>query len=603
MTFRWVDNNPFNTDLPVWTRAFASELLPGPVTPLGWDLVWAGSVVDGWRDALVKRMGFAPDEIDEASPETIGVFGGYAYLNASLLRVWAARTPALAPNHVDTAYLVEHPEMPIYVPAPWHTNAEATQGALTQWLSWVLVDQNQSELEAGHVLSAEVRATRPDLASLSDGEVVEHALSLKPLVQALSSQHLNQSLAASIGPGIVAAICDEIGLPTNATALISGLGDVESVSPAHAMWTLSRMVTDSGALSRMFDVGVPGLFERLQNAEELEVVSFLAGIDALANEVGYRCGGEWEPHGPTWETDPEMVLGVIDSLRTRPDDADPGLGFSQREAERRTLVKEIGDVAAKKPVTKEHFDAAVLATDTFVRGRERAKANVSRVIHEIRVALREVGERAAGRGDVAEPGDLNMLFVDELIYYADGGLSKVRQITDERRANHQWLAGIEPPFIIKAAPPPVEQWPMAPAVRGRPSAVREPSVAGEVLFGKPGSSGVGRGTARVVSEGAEPVRLGPGDVLVADFTPASWTPMFLGAAAVVVESAGLLSHAAIICRELGIPAVVRTPAATTRIPDGAVVEVDGVTGIVTIVQDPPPTGPAPGADLGDLNQP
>ena len=89
-------------------------------------------------------------------------------------------------------------------------------------------------------------------------------------------------------------------------------------------------------------------------------------------------------------------------------------------------------------------------------------------------------------------------------------------------------------------------------------------------------------------------------VLVADFTPASWTPMFLGAAAVVVESAGLLSHAAIICRELGIPAVVRTPAATTRIPDGAVVEVDGVTGIVTIVQDPPPAEPAPGS--GDLSQ-
>ena len=589
VTFRWIDNNPFNRDLAVWTRAFVGDMLPRPVTPLGWELVWAGAAVDGWRDAMVERMGFASDEISAEHPELIGVFGGYAYINVSLLRVWAARTPALAPNHVDTAYFLEHPEMPVYVPAPWHENTDASLEPLTKWLSWVLVDQGQSEIEAGHVLSIETRTNRPDLASMSDVELVEHALALKPLVRALASQHLNQTLAASIGPGIVAAICDEVGLPTNATPLISGLGEIESVSPVYAMWTLSRMVRASEVLSMMFDSGIEGLVQRLHSSDEVEVLSFVAGLDALASEVGFRASEEWEPHGPSWETDPELVLWSIDQLRSRTDEADPVLGFATREAARTSLLQEIGDIAAAKPVTKEHFDAAVMAVDTFVKGREQAKANVSRVIHEIRVALQELGGRAARRGDVAEPDDLQMLFVDEVAYYADGGLSKIREITDERRANYEWLRTLTPPFVLKAEPPPLAPPAAEHGTLGASSSDRRPEGPGGVLFGKPGSPGVGRGRARVVTDPREPMTLRQGEVLVAPMVTAQVSPLFVGAAAIVVESGGLLSHATIIARELGVPMVVRAALATTRIADGARIEVDGVTGVITVVEDPPAT--------------
>lgn len=85
----------------------------------------------------------------------------------------------------------------------------------------------------------------------------------------------------------------------------------------------------------------------------------------------------------------------------------------------------------------------------------------------------------------------------------------------------------------------------------------------------------------------QPLDLAAGDVLVAAFTPPVWAPLLVGAAAVVVEGGGLLSHATIISRELGVPTVVRAVGATSRIPDGATVEVDGVTGIVTVLEDEP----------------
>ena len=85
-------------------------------------------------------------------------------------------------------------------------------------------------------------------------------------------------------------------------------------------------------------------------------------------------------------------------------------------------------------------------------------------------------------------------------------------------------------------------------------------------------------SAEAVSENA----LEPGEILVAPFTDAPWTPLFIPAAGVVVETGGILSHAAIVAREYGIPAVAGIRGATALIPDGAIVTIDGTTGAVEV---------------------
>jgi phosphoenolpyruvate synthase/pyruvate phosphate dikinase len=85
---------------------------------------------------------------------------------------------------------------------------------------------------------------------------------------------------------------------------------------------------------------------------------------------------------------------------------------------------------------------------------------------------------------------------------------------------------------------------------------------------------------------ADPVALEPGEVLIAPFTDPAWTPLFVPAGAVVVNVGAVVSHAIIVSRELGMPCVVSVTDATDRIPDGAVVTVDGATGTVTVVSLP-----------------
>ena len=82
------------------------------------------------------------------------------------------------------------------------------------------------------------------------------------------------------------------------------------------------------------------------------------------------------------------------------------------------------------------------------------------------------------------------------------------------------------------------------------------------------------------------IRIEPGDILVAPATDPSWTPLFVPAAAVVVDVGALLSHSIIVSRELGIPCVPSALDASRRIPDGSIVEVDGDRGVVTLVELP-----------------
>ena len=112
---------------------------------------------------------------------------------------------------------------------------------------------------------------------------------------------------------------------------------------------------------------------------------------------------------------------------------------------------------------------------------------------------------------------------------------------------------------------------------------RDLAPAADTVTDFPGALGVVEGTVRVLTSDAQGADLRPGDVLVTTVTNVGWTPLFPRAAAVVTDIGAPLSHAAIVARELGIPAVVGTGNATTRLRTGDRVRVDGGSGTVEIL--------------------
>jgi pyruvate,water dikinase len=232
-----------------------------------------------------------------------------------------------------------------------------------------------------------------------------------------------------------------------------------------------------------------------------------------------------------------------------------------------------------KLMDKANFRKALIAAPWWARAREATRDLAIRAHNPTRRTFFEIARRAAERGGVDELRDVAMLDpLTELPDYLAGPREWHDRIA-ERVALRDRFAAVEPPFFItsQAAIPGIEQ-----LERNVPT-VGEVATPGAVLIGAPGSAGVARGRARVVLDPADPAGLEPGDVLVAPLTDPSWTPLFLPAAAVVVNVGALMSHAVIVSRELGIPCVVSVESATTRIPNGAMVEVDGVAGTVTVL--------------------
>jgi pyruvate,water dikinase len=184
------------------------------------------------------------------------------------------------------------------------------------------------------------------------------------------------------------------------------------------------------------------------------------------------------------------------------------------------------------------------------------------------VAL-EVSRRIEARTPAAGSDAAFFLRLTEVHAYLDGELTDVVPLVAARRADFaRDLARPDPPPVFVGTPPPV-------------LSVRAPD--GDALTGVAASPGCVVGTVRMLRDPTEGGALRPGEVLVAPVADVGWTPLFLMAAAVVTELGGALSHAALVAREYGVPAVVNVAGATRALATGDKVRVDGDRGLVEIV--------------------
>jgi pyruvate,water dikinase len=244
-------------------------------------------------------------------------------------------------------------------------------------------------------------------------------------------------------------------------------------------------------------------------------------------------------------------------------------------AARNRIVAEIRAQIAEDPELQATFEAGLTSARLFLGGRERAKTNVVMIIGEIRMALREFGRRLVEWGIIDLTEQVFMVSNDELDHLRHDP-EPFRNLIAQRWRHYRSLFDLEPVFVVNGRKPALNE------MTRRGSKAFAASSAGTVLRGAAGSGGVATGRARVVLDAADPVGLEPGDVLVAPQTDPSWVPLFVPAAAVVVNVGAMGSHAMIVSRELGIPCVASVADATHLIADGATVTVDGNAGTVTI---------------------
>ena len=550
MIDRWIVDTPPSARYPIFTRGNVGEVFPDPVAPLTatWGIKQCAE--PGWRDAFERFGAFDRDEFDPDNNEIIGIFGGYCYLNVSISRILGVRTPGLTAESIDFQLWGEMPGVPPYAAQATDESPAHTE-RIQQTLGWVLTTDDHPELLAEQRTLDQLRDSRPNLSELSDTELVARGRKiLDDHLRRLFAQHLFTSYCATVPVGIIQQVCEAVGRPGDMFKLLAGFGDVDSAAPSYAMWELSR-----------FKEGTAEYDE---------------GFARFLHEYGCRGPNEWELRSPTWETDPALATVAIEQMRRTPDSEAPMLHREVRAVERDKIAGEIAAMVEGDAETHGQFMAAVRAAGIFLPGRERSKTNAIKLTHEVRLCFHELGQRMVERGVVDAPNSFGMLRLEEIDDWVANPGAMTAEL-QERERNYADLETVVPPFVFEGEPPPISTW----AKRsGRPVAVAN---AGDAFQGLPGCPGVARGRARVVLDSHDPTALAPGDVLVAPITDPSWTPLFVPAAAVIVDVGAPLSHAIIVSRELGIPCVVSVTDATRRIPDGAMVEVNGDAGTVTVI--------------------
>jgi pyruvate,water dikinase len=487
-------------------------------------------------------------------------------MNASAMRLFGVRMPGMSASDADEQVMGSATDMPRYRRAKGDRSVRASL-RLTRYLLKMMRSPDLQPLAQARVDARAWLTTLPDLNDASDEQLLEWLETYPPRIGASMKRLLFFSGLAAAPRGLLDRALDRPGMPVGlANRIVGGTGDIDSAQLAQRVWALSRLVTGDERVSAAFDDGLDDIAVRTQDSP------LKPGVDGFLADHGHRGNDEYELATPAWAMDPTPVYALIDRLRRAPADRDPVAIARRLAADANEALTQAVELLPRHWRWMAQRCARVSRQGSI--GRERAKDILVLENLGARLALHELVRRAARRGGPTDVCTAFCVTASELpAFVADP--DEFADTIAERAERHRYLDERIPPEWFDGNIPDPSTW------TRRGEAEPEVPAAGSVLSGIAVSGGRASGPARVIHDPNDPRGLEPGEVLVCAITDPSWTPLFLTAAAVVCDTGAVQSHAAIVARELGIPAVLSVPA-ITAVGDGTMLHVDGDAGTVQV---------------------
>jgi phosphohistidine swiveling domain-containing protein len=351
--------------------------------------------------------------------------------------------------------------------------------------------------------------------------------------------------------------------------LLAGEGGMISAEPAVAIRAMAVSArSDAALVQTLCDGAVTDINRALQAHPVLRTQ-----VDAYLDKFGERCLEELKLESMTLHDDPMLLFRSVGRLAASQEIGDR----RQETAVRSQAEQRVRHAIRYRPLRRLLFGWLLRHARARVRDRENLRFERTRLFGRARQIVLELGRRLQEIDRLDDPRDVFYLEVNEILGFVEGtatctdlrGLAALRKAEFARYQQMDVPAGR---FETRGA---VHQGNRFRGAAPVPSA--EPS---EQRQGLGCCAGVVRGVARVITD-PRAATLHPGEILVAERTDPGWIMLFPMAAGIVVERGSLLSHSAIVARELGIPAVVSVPGVTAWLMDGDTVELDGSRGLVT----------------------
>jgi phosphohistidine swiveling domain-containing protein len=353
--------------------------------------------------------------------------------------------------------------------------------------------------------------------------------------------------------------------------LVGGEGGVVSAEPAVRVRALAALVRPDPAFAELLRTG--NVAQMITAARERP--TFLQSYQDYLVRFGDRCLEELKLESATLEDDPLPLFRAIGHFAAR----DAQVPTDHAVVARARAEARVDERLRWRPLRRLLFSWVLRHARARVRDRENLRFERTRLFGRARRLVVELGRRLHAVGVLDSPREVFYLELEELLGFVTGTTSchDLRALAQARsRAYDRY----------RSEPPPADRFPTRGWVgatnRFTPDAAKgtvAPDSGTESRQGTGCCPGIVRGPARVVRD-PRGVELPTGSILVAERTDPGWIMLFPAAAGLVVERGSLLSHSAIVARELGLPAVISIPGCTQWIQDGELIELDGTTGVV-----------------------
>jgi pyruvate,water dikinase len=548
----------------IWSNANVKDVIPGIPSVLGWNLVLVA--VPMLLFGLVEVTGYYPPP----GIEIIRRFAGRAYFELSAIQWMYYDVFGVLPAQTNRLLGGRQPEIalpPSSRTRGWQWLLRQLRGLRVALALLPLPRQLPREMARCFAVARELKAI--DRGRLSNIEL-HHLLQRVSRESApFAPRFCLASAAAGVWATVLQAFLERL-FPGRGTAMLNALSASSGgVTTAEHGYRLAQVAAaarnDSDARAYLADPDADVYGWRNLPASS----PFRAALERFLAAFGHRAIYEAEIANPRWNDDPSFLL---DEVRHRLE----GDGLPDRRAAARAVR-----TAAEAELRRRTWLLRPLVHWLLNRHRpgsglrEAAKSTIVALFEPVRLVGLEAGRRmvAAGQLDVPEQiFDLGYPDIEAFLLGEWDGQGALARSDNARARRVTWMKETPPEVIIVAADG--QRVPTAPT----PLPSRNGALAGVGV-----AAGRATGMARIIQHPREGHHLENGEVLVAPSTDPGWTPLFLRASAIVMETGGYLSHGAIVAREYGIPAVVNIPGLLERVRDGQRLHVDGDAGTVTII--------------------
>lgn len=379
--------------------------------------------------------------------------------------------------------------------------------------------------------------------------------------------------------GVLKKLCskwcgDEHGSLQN--DLICGEGDIESTRPTRMLMELAGEIKANPERRQLFEEkSVPELLDLVKTLPDLtdirEKVAF------YLKEYGFRCINELKLEEPSLREMPDFVYQMIKNYLKMEDAAIDPAEMDKREtairdgAEKRALEK-LG------PIKRKIFKRVLRNARKGVKNRENMRFARTRIYGKVREMLNEIGRYCEREAILDNWTDIYYLTMDEVWDYIKGTAvtTNLKGLAALRKKEFDFYNSEEAPEISDRFETfgPVYH-------RNLFKNYQQATNDGDGLCGIGCSPGVVTAKVRVLKSPQDGAELN-GEILVAGRTDPGWVPLYPAVSGILIERGSILSHSAIVAREMGIPTIVGIPELMKTLEDGQTVTMDGSAGTLTV---------------------